>query len=118
MKPILLKNYQEDAVSELQAKTIKQFERSGNRTIVFKSPTGSGKTLMMAEYLKRLVDLKPYNFSFIWAAPRQLHKQSRESLKKYFHDTQSLKTSFFSDLLDNKIRDNEILFLNWESINK
>ena len=118
MKPILLKNYQEDAVSELQAKTIKQFERSGNRTIVFKSPTGSGKTLMMAEYLKRLVDIKPYNFSFIWAAPRQLHKQSKESLKKYFHDTQSLKTSFFSDLLDNKIKANEILFLNWESINK
>ena len=87
MKPILLKNYQEDAVSELQAKTIKQFERSGNRTIVFKSPTGSGKTLMMAEYLKRLVDIKPYNFSFIWAAPRQLHKQSKESLKNTYNTT-------------------------------
>lgn len=118
MKLIQFKNYQEEAISELQAKTIKQLGRSGNRTMVFKSPTGSGKTLMMAEYLKRLDDSELQKFSFVWAAPRQLHKQSKNSLTKYFQDCQSLKCSLFSDLLDNRIRSNEILFLNWESINK
>ncbi|MEW5897478.1 MAG: DEAD/DEAH box helicase family protein, partial [Nanoarchaeota archaeon] len=58
------------------------------------------------------------SLSFIWTAPRQLHIQSRDKLERYFEDSRALKCSFFEDLDDRKIDENEILFFNWESINK
>ena len=48
-------DYQENAVRKLVEKTNDLLNISANRTIVFKAPTGSGKTVMMAEYLKYLV---------------------------------------------------------------
>jgi len=115
-----LKNYQEDAIEELLEKTKKLLAYSGEKKLVFKAPTGSGKTIVMAEFLKRLVDDREIkkSLSFIWTAPRQLHTQSREKLEKYFEESRVLKCSFFEDLQDRKIDEDEILFFNWESINK
>ena len=115
-----LKIYQEDAIEELLEKTKKLLTYSGGKKLVFKAPTGSGKTIVMAEFLKRLVDDREMkkSLSFIWTAPRQLHTQSREKLEKYFEESRVLKCSFFEDLQDRKIDENEILFFNWESINK
>ena len=115
---IVLKNYQEDSIIELEKKAIKQLGRDGQKTLIFKSPTGSGKTLMIAEFIKRLINKGFYDMSFIWAAPRKLHIQSKEKLELYYKESQSIKCSFFHDLDDKKIGLNEILFLNWESINK
>ena len=93
----ILKDYQEEAVSELISKSNKQLKKSGNKTMVFKSPTGSGKTIMMAEYLKRLIDSEDNknNLSFIWAAPRKLHDQSKGKLESFYKNCHSLKCSFF-----------------------
>lgn len=115
-----LKNYQEDAIEELLEKTKKLLVYSGEKKLVFKAPTGSGKTIVMAEFLKRLVDDREIkkSLSFIWTAPRQLHTQSKEKLEKYFEESRVLKCSFFEDLQDRKIDEDEILFFNWESINK
>jgi len=81
--------------------------------LVFKAPTGSGKTIMMAEFLKQLVDDREVKQSlgFIWAAPRKLHTQSKEKLENYFETNRALKCSYFEDLDDRKISENEILFL-------
>lgn len=47
--------YQQKAVDELVNKTIDLLGLRGNRhTLVFKSPTGSGKTVMASEMLMRL----------------------------------------------------------------
>lgn len=115
-----LKIYQENAIDELLTKTKRLLGYSGGKKLVFKSPTGSGKTIMMAEFLKELVDDRDIKQSlgFIWAAPRQLHIQSREKLENYFETSRALKCSYFEDLDDRKISENEILFFNWESINK
>lgn len=115
-----LREYQAIAVKELKEKSNKLIKLNGVRTIVFEAPTGSGKTVIMAEYLKQLVEDREdgINFSFIWAAPRQLHTQSKEKLEKYFFDSKALRCSNFEDLNDKRIEENEILFLNWESINK
>jgi len=115
-----LKIYQENAIDELLAKTIRLLSYSGSKKLVFKSPTGSGKTIMMAEFLKQLVDHREIRQSlgFIWTAPRQLHIQSRDKLEDYFETSRVLKCSYFEDLDDRKISENEILFFNWESINK
>ncbi len=115
-----LKIYQENAVNDLLEKSKKLLGYSGNKKLVFKAPTGSGKTIMMAEFLKQLVEDREIKqtLSFIWTAPRQLHLQSKDKLENYFKESRVLKCSFFEDLDDRKIGENEILFFNWESINK
>lgn len=115
-----LKNYQEDIIEELLEKTKKLLAYSAKKKLVFKAPTGSGKTIVMAEFLRRLVNDREIkkSLSFIWTAPRQLHTQSKEKLEKYFEESRVLKCSFFEDLQDRKIDEDEILFFNWESINK
>ena len=117
-----LKDYQENAVRELVEKSEKLLNshHRKNRYIVFQSPTGSGKTIMMAEVLKRLCDIKGFEdeLSFIWTAPRKLHKQSKDKLSNYYENTRGMTCSYFEDLQDRKIGFNEILFFNWESVNK
>lgn len=118
---IEFKNYQEKAIVKLKQEVNDLLDAEGNKICIFKSPTGSGKTLMMAEFLKRLIDsrIDGKKFSFIWIAVNKLHDQSRNSLKKYYDPLGiGLKCSYFEDLDDRKISENEILFLNWASINK
>ena len=109
-----LKIYQENTIGDLLNKTKKLLGYSGSRKLVFKSATGSGKTIMMAEFLKRLVDDREIRESlgFIWMAPSQVHIQSRDRLENYFETSRALKCSYFEDLDDRKISENEILFFN------
>lgn len=115
-----LKIYQENAIDDLLTKAKRLLGYSGSKKLVFKSPTGSGKTIMMAEFMKQLVDDREVRQSlgFIWTAPRQLHIQSRNKLENYFETSRALKCSYFEDLDDRKISEDEILFFNWESINR
>jgi len=113
-------DYQITAVQRLVDTSNELLSLQGNHTIIFKAPTGSGKTVMVAEFLKNFVEHRQdyKEFSFIWTAPRKLHSQSKEKLEKHYQDSMALKCSFFEDLSDRMIGPNEILFLNWESINK
>jgi len=115
-----LKNYQINAIDELLSKAKKLFTYADNKKLIFKAPTGSGKTIMMAEFLKQLCEDKEVRFplSLIWTAPRQLHEQSKNKLDHYYEPSRALRCSFFEDLDDKRIDQNEILFFNWESINK
>ncbi len=115
------KNYQENAVVKLKREVNELLDTDGSKVCIFKAPTGSGKTLMMAEFLKRLIDsrIDSKNFSFIWIAVNKLHDQSRNNLRKYYDQNGvGIKCSYFEDLDDRRISENEILFLNWASINK
>jgi type III restriction enzyme len=115
-----LKNYQNTAIKKLLTRSKELLEQSGKKKIIFKAPTGSGKTIMTAEFLKQLVDDKEIKtpLAFIWTAPRKLHHQSKKKLEKYYEDSRALECSDFENLTDKQIGENEILFLNWESINK
>jgi len=117
---IVLRPYQDEAVSKLYSDATSLFQKTGNKVVVFKAPTGSGKTIIMAEFLRKLASENTNGsaLSFIWAAPRQLHIQSKEKLERYYYENKAIKCSFFEDLVDKNIDENEILFLNWESINK
>jgi len=117
---IELKDYQEKAIEKLRSEVNELLESDENKICVFKSPTGSGKTLMIAESLKRLVRLREDNkkLAFIWISVNKLHDQSKDSLERYYEDTRILKCSNFEDLQDKEIDENEILFFNWQSINK
>ena len=117
---IVLKNYQERAIDELHSKLKKYLNYEGVYTISFKAPTGSGKTLMVAEALMELVNdiTLGDEISFVWISVRSLHEQSKKKLDEILDGRKILTCSFFDGLLDNRISDNEILFINWESINK
>ncbi|NQV36403.1 MAG: DEAD/DEAH box helicase family protein [Candidatus Marinimicrobia bacterium] len=113
-------DYQIDAIRKLKQTSNDLLALQGNHTIVFKAPTGSGKTVMLAEFLKEFVSNRTDDkeFSFIWTAPRKLHTQSKEKLANQYKDSMAIKCSEFEDLSDRLIGPNEILFLNWESINR
>ncbi|MDE1970030.1 MAG: DEAD/DEAH box helicase family protein [Patescibacteria group bacterium] len=117
---ITLKDYQKQAVENLHRKIENSLRSPENEVVVFQAPTGSGKTVMVSELLKELINNRQDDkkLSFIWISVRMLHEQSKERLEKYYEDDRSLKCSYFEDLEDRKIGENEILFVNWHSINK
>ncbi|MDO9463806.1 MAG: DEAD/DEAH box helicase family protein [bacterium] len=117
---IELRDYQGQAIKSLHAKVEKVLMTPENEVVIFQAPTGSGKTLMVSEMLKKLArDRKSDKaFSFVWISVRMLHEQSKEKLEKYYEDDRLIQCSYFEDLEDRKIGENEILFINWHSINK
>ena len=88
-------------------------------TIIFKAPTGSGKTYMVSQAMTQMVKNNPnISFAFIWISVNKLHEQSLNSLSRYFEDERLLECLENTELNNNTIEQNEIMFINWESINK
>ena len=120
--------YQQRAVAELVKKTVQLLSLGTPRQqLIFKAPTGSGKTVIAAQMLGDLTDELasradcPVNdVAFIWFAPNKLHQQSYSKLKDFFGETRVLRTVIFDELdhAEGVIQPGEILFVNWESINK
>lgn len=119
------KDYQTKAVNELIEKTISLLRCSGDRKIlVFKAPTGAGKTVMASEMLDRLTTEladEGREVAVIWIAPNKLHQQSYMKMKNFFTETRVLTPVMYDELdhsIDGYIKPGEIFFVNWESINK
>ena len=117
---MFLKNFQEKAIKKLLHRSFDLISDRDKKKLVFKAPTGAGKTLMMAEYISSLCgsDILTKNLSFIWTAPRKLHIQSKRKLEHYFSNTNVVECLNFENITDKQLFENQILFLNWESINK
>ena len=121
MSTKILKRYQEKAVDKLLERTKELFnENLDKRTIVFQSPTGSCKTLMMTEYIEQLInDLEDTDLCFLWVSigKGELHIQSYNSLKREFQgfpDVYLLEQEFFGSR--ETIAKNEIVVVNWEKL--
>ena len=119
------KDYQTKAVNELVEKTISLLRCSGDRKkLVFKAPTGAGKTVMTSEMLDRLTTERAdegREVAVIWIAPNKLHQQSYMKMKNFFTETRVLTPVMYDELdhsIDGYIKPGEIFFVNWESINK
>lgn len=121
-------NYQIKAIRELVEKTIDLLKLSGNRRqLIFKAPTGAGKTVMASQMLSDLTtelqsrsDLPYQQAAYIWIAPNKLHQQSYFKMKDFFSETHQLRAVMYDELdhSEGYIKPGEILFVNWESINK
>jgi len=119
-----LKRYQEKAVDELILKSKLLLDRDiEKRTIVFKAPTGSGKTFIMSQFIKEFIKEnkrdKRGNFCFLWMSigKGELQIQSYESLEKEFGfavDCYLLEQEFFGSR--QTIDNNEVVVANWEKL--
>ena len=120
---IELKDYQKSAVKQLKERMVEMLDLEGMRQkIVFKAPTGSGKTVMtsaLLDELKRDLEMKFMDCAFIWIAPNKLHIQSYMSFRNFFSETRSLRPVMFDEADPTEgLKPGQVLFLNWESINK
>jgi type III restriction enzyme len=115
---MLLKNYQNNAVAKLMTKVTTLLSKSAGRICVLKAPTGSGKTIVVAEFLKQLsAAILPGRYAFIWISSNDLHLQSKEKVSGYLTDS---RYSFLTldEVSEERFEDNQIVFVNWESLTK
>ncbi len=116
---IVLREYQQIAVDEIFEKSTEflknAFDEKNYKRILFKSPTGSGKTVMMAKAIERLALENEENLAFAWVSKGILPAQSKKSFEEIVGGG-GLSFSFLEDVLDNEIKENEILFFNWEKV--
>ena len=114
---IELKKYQHDAVGELLKQARSLLSTSGdNKTCVFKAPTGSGKTIMMAELLRRFSEEDlPDDYVFMWTSLYDLHSQSKAKLASYLQDTRYDLLSL-DEITQDALAENSVLFVNWHSL--
>lgn len=118
-----LKDYQKRAVKKLKENIIDMLSLQGDRQkIVFKAPTGAGKTVMASALLDELnmeLQTKFMEVAFIWIAPNKLHIQSYLNFRNFFSEKRTLKPVQFNEVEPSVgLNPGEVLFLNWESINK
>lgn len=115
-----LKNYQRDAVDELKGYIELGFRSKNRKEVVFKAPTGSGKTFMAASLFEELAgEHSDINFCILWACPGkgELHKQSHDAVKTYLGGNpvcSLLEEDFFGSR--KFIKNKEIVFINWEKL--
>ena len=115
---IVLKEFQENAINRLKERFIFEWKTKNNHIeIVFKSPTGSGKTVMMAQFLRDLTNdprIGETKRAYIWLAPKGLEMQSKEKLFKYYDGASELNLVDKSHIQTGSMNNNDILFINWE----
>lgn len=118
---IELKDYQEKKVEEL-VKAVSDLisKEAQNKVCVFQSPTGSGKTVMVAKFIERIIkEETETDFCFLWISigKGELHKQSKKSLERIFDGDPKvslLENEFFGTR--NIIEKNEVIVGNWEKL--
>lgn len=114
-----LKNYQLGAINQLIEFTDMFLNTPKNETIVFQSPTGSGKTITMARYILELTEKTEEDLCFLWISigKGDLQVQSYKSVRNEISDSiecSLLESEFFGSR--EVINQNEIVFVNWEKI--
>jgi type III restriction enzyme len=123
---LLQLEYREDALKQLKGHFFNLLNKETYRHILaFQAPTGSGKTVTMACLLRDIVNELPTHFeianrdvTYIWVAPNTLHLQSYASLSHFYSETRDIRTIGIEDITEGCLKPNEMLFLNWQTINR
>lgn len=87
------------------------------QTIIMKAPTGSGKTIILIDYVDEYLNKIDSNTAFIWLCPGKgnLEEQSREKMRKF---APHLNTQNLFEALENGFPPESITFINWELVTK
>jgi type III restriction enzyme len=117
-----LKTYQVNTVDKLVSSVSDLLGKAdiSNKLVVFQSPTGSGKTYMIAKFIEEIIeDFPEYDMCFLWLSigKGELHKQSKKAVKNIFgvHPICSLLEEDFHGGRT-YINRNEVVFANWEKL--
>ena len=112
--------FQEDAIEELIERHLLLWEKEENQLpLVFKSPTGSGKTFMLAHFVSSLNRLPNWDVdkAFIWITfSDDLAMQSKQKFEEYFENTLENRLLTVNDIDKGKLSKNDVLFLNWQKV--
>ena len=113
--------FQQNAVEELttQFKAIWYANNDYKHEIVFKSPTGSGKTFMVSNFINGLHTQPDWNedVAFVWITfSDDLAMQSKEKFYEYFHPNIGNQLLTIQDFNQGVLKRNDILFLNWQKL--
>lgn len=109
-----LKNYQLKSVKELLYYAQGCLEGSLNKSeIVFKAPTGAGKTVVASKLIEELLGEKT---TFLWFAPRQLHGQTAEKMESILPGATIKQVG--KDQLGDSLLPRQVVLSNWESVNR
>lgn len=118
---IELKDFQKTAIDQLSLTFLDLWKTGEYRIpLVFKAPTGAGKTIMMAEFLKCLDD--NYQFhedkAYIWVSfgGDESYSQSKNKLYYYFNEGTDMNLKDVNNLSEGKLYKNNIFFINWSKI--
>lgn len=86
------------------------------RDIILKSPTGSGKTIILTYFMHQYIQSFPKTV-FVWFTPGKgsLEEQSKAKMDKYIHASQ---TKFLSDVMTAGFEENDSRFISWEKMTK
>lgn len=116
-------NFQQEYIKKIVESSTEllndEYRESKDCVIVFKAPTGSGKTYMISQAITKLVKKQTnQSYAFVWLSVNSLHEQSRESLTGYLEDERLLNCITIDEIENNTIEQNEIVFINWDSLIK
>jgi type III restriction enzyme len=116
-----LKPFQESAISQLKEKFLTLWKLGDhNINLTFKSPTGSGKTIMMAQFLRDIVSDPRFSHAdvgFVWITNSDsLAMQSKEKLFTYYGGASENPIIDMNNLRDGVIPRNGIFFINWQKL--
>lgn len=116
-----LKDFQSTAIDQLSLTFLDLWKTGGYRIpIVFKAPTGAGKTIMMAEFLRCLDN--NYQFhedkAYVWVSfgGDESYSQSKNKLYHYFNEGTDMNLKDVNNLSEGKLYKNNIFFINWSKI--
>jgi type III restriction enzyme len=112
--------FQKDAIDDLTKAFIAAWKKNERQLpIVFKSPTGSGKTFMAAHFVRGLNHLPNWDEdkAFIWITfSDDIAMQSKNKFEEYFENTLENGLLTVADINKGKLQKNDILFLNWQKV--
>lgn len=112
--------FQKTAVEDLLEMFVRTWKQDKRKIpMVFKSPTGSGKTFMVANFVRGLNHLPQWkqDKAFIWITFNDdLAMQSRDKFKQYFENNLENNLVTVNEINRGKLYENDILFLNWQKI--
>lgn len=90
---------------------------SANDTLIVKAPTGSGKTIILLDYIDKYLDFSDTLTSFVWLSigAGELEEQSKDKMDLLLPDRTS-KT--LEEALRSGFDGNDVTFINWEAVNR
>lgn len=105
-------SFQEQAVLKLIDLTVTP---DSKQVIVMKSPTGSGKTVILLDYIDEYLFKVDKNVAFVWFCPGSggLEEQSQEKMRRLLPNR---RTQNIFDAMQNGFEAETTTFINWELV--